>query len=70
MVIIRQYTYMPSCGELILSRRKDSPRNIGEKWFSSLSTMVVLMLHICQPIFGTRKAVVLEKDFFVAKVIV
>ena len=49
---------------------KDRPPQLGPKEGAELGATVGLMLLMCQPIFGTGKAVVLDSGFCVAKGIV
>ena len=49
---------------------KDRPPQLGPKEGAELGATVGLMLRMCQPIFGTGKAVVLDSGFCVAKGIV
>jgi hypothetical protein len=49
---------------------KDRPQQLGPKEGAELGATVGLMLRMCEPIFGTGKAVVLDSGFCVAKGIV
>ena len=46
---------------------KDCPGPLGQKEYNKLWKMVSLMLRIYRPIFGSRKAVVLDSGFCVTK---
>jgi hypothetical protein len=49
---------------------KDRPTQLGAKEHAGLGKTVGLMLRMCEPIYGTGKAVVLDSGFCVAKGIV
>jgi hypothetical protein len=49
---------------------KDRPQQLGPKEHAQLGATVGLMLRMCEPIYGTGKAVVLDSGFCVAKGIV
>ena len=46
---------------------KDHPGPIVQKEYNEFVKAVSLMLRMCKPIFGSRKAVVLDSGFCVAK---
>ena len=49
---------------------KDRPRELPRREFEELGKTVGLMLRMCQPLFGSGKAVVMDSGFCVAKGIV
>lgn len=49
---------------------KDRPRQLPRREFEELGKTVGLMLRMCQPLFGSGKAVVMDSGFCVAKGIV
>ena len=65
-------TYHHMCLTTIMWREqivegKDRPAQMGAKKLSDLGKTVGIMLQMCEPIFGTGKAVVLESGFYVEK---